>query len=166
MTTNLQELFRHNAWANRRLLEACRALDPDQFAANCVGTYGPIDQTLAHLVSAEDGYVARLTGQPRRFRWSADSPTVPPIEELLPSSERSGAALVELAGTVGETAVLDVGGGPYPPRRLPAWVVLDQAIDHGREHRTHVATILTQLGITPPDMDLWEFDEAEGTPPD
>ena len=163
MTTNLQQLFRLNAWANRRLLEACRSLDANQLTATCVGTYGSIERTLAHLVSAEDGYVARLTGEPRQFRWNEESPTVPSIGEFLASSERTGAALVDLAGTVSEDAVLDLGGGQYPPRRWPAWVVLDQVVDHGREHRTHVATILTQLGITPPEMDLWAFDEAEVT---
>lgn len=29
--------------------------------------------------------------------------------------------------------------------------------DHGREHRTHAATILTQLGIEPPVIDGWQF---------
>ena len=38
--------------------------------------------------------------------------------------------------------------------------MLGQVIDHAREHRSHVATILTQLGIEPPDMDLWAYGEA------
>jgi len=90
---------------------------------------------------------------------------VPSICELLALSERTGAVLVDLAGTVSEAANPDLSGGSYPPRRWPAWVVLDQAVDHGREHRTHVATILTQRGVTPPEMDLWAFDEAGGMRP-
>jgi hypothetical protein len=44
--------------------------------------------------------------------------------------------------------------------RRPGWLLLAQAVDHAREHRSHVATILTQLGITPPDIDVWAFEEA------
>ena len=32
------ELFRHNLWANLRLLEACESLTPAQLQATAVGT--------------------------------------------------------------------------------------------------------------------------------
>ena len=32
-----------------------------------------------------------------------------------------------------------------------------QAINHSTEHRTQVSTILTQLGLEPPDMSGWEY---------
>ena len=38
-------------------------------------------------------------------------------------------------------------------------VFMLQAIDHGKEHRTHVAASLTELGIEPPDLDGWAWDE-------
>jgi uncharacterized damage-inducible protein DinB len=38
---------------------------------------------------------------------------------------------------------------------VPTAVILVQAINHATEHRSHVATILTQLGIQPPEMDGW-----------
>jgi hypothetical protein len=40
---------------------------------------------------------------------------------------------------------------------IPASVIFVQAIDHAAEHRTHAATILSQLGIEPPTMDGWQF---------
>jgi len=49
---------------------------------------------------------------------------------------------------------------PEGPIAVPGWIILVQAVDHGREHRTHIATILTQLGIEPPDMDGWTFMSA------
>jgi uncharacterized damage-inducible protein DinB len=47
-----------------------------------------------------------------------------------------------------------------PDRPIPAWVVLLQAAYHATEHRQQIATMLTQLGIEPPEPDLWAFDEA------
>jgi uncharacterized damage-inducible protein DinB len=44
------------------------------------------------------------------------------------------------------------------PADVPAFVILLQVINHATEHRIHVATILTQLGHEPPDLDLWQYD--------
>src|SRR5439155_19955783 len=32
-----------------------------------------------------------------------------------------------------------------------------QAINHSTEHRTQISTIITQLGLEPPDMSGWEY---------
>jgi uncharacterized damage-inducible protein DinB len=40
---------------------------------------------------------------------------------------------------------------------MPVPLFLVQAINHGTEHRSQVATILTQLGIEPPDMAGWAY---------
>ena len=40
---------------------------------------------------------------------------------------------------------------------MPASLILLQAVNHATEHRSQIATILTQLGIEPPAMDGWTF---------
>ncbi|HEX5167133.1 MAG TPA: hypothetical protein VFV93_17135, partial [Thermomicrobiales bacterium] len=45
-------------------------------------------------------------------------------------------------------------------RDVPAGVVLMQALHHGTEHRAHICTILTSLGIAIPDLGLWDWAEA------
>ena len=54
------EFFRHNAMMNRRLVEACRQLSPEQLGATATGTYGSIGATLVHIANAQEGYAARL----------------------------------------------------------------------------------------------------------
>ncbi len=84
------------------------------------------------------------------------------MDELLAVLETASTELIELAGSTSQTRVVEVmrEGVPVP---VPAWIILVQAIDHGREHRTHIATILTQLGIEPPDMDGWSYIEPAVT---
>lgn len=36
-------------------------------------------------------------------------------------------------------------------------LLLLQAINHGTEHRSQIATILTQLGVEAPEMDGWTY---------
>jgi uncharacterized damage-inducible protein DinB len=40
---------------------------------------------------------------------------------------------------------------------MPASIILIQAINHATEHRAHVMTIITQMGIEPPDVSGWEY---------
>jgi uncharacterized damage-inducible protein DinB len=159
MPTNYEQLFRFNRWANRLIVTACRDLTPAQLSTSLEGGYGELGRTLAHLASAEAGYVWRFEPETERFHWDDEQDPVPPIGTLAGVMEASGSRLIELARTTPNDAFVEyeIEG---EQRRWPAWVVLDQAIDHGREHRSHIATTLTQLGIQPPDIDVWAFMEA------
>lgn len=159
MPTNHERLYRFNRWANRRLLEACRDLTPEQLATGCEGTYGSLGDTLAHLAAAEAGYVHRLSGEPRILEWRDPDPPAP-VAVLADALERTGTRLIGLVGETADDHIAAFTTLDGEDVRIPGWVLLAQAIDHAREHRTHVATILTQLGITPPDMDLWAYDES------
>ena len=54
--------------------------------------------------------------------------------------------------------------GDDPPGTwwMPVSLFLLQAVNHGTEHRSQVATILTQLGVEPPEMDGWTYFFASG----
>jgi hypothetical protein len=58
----LATLFRHNLWANLRLLERCSELTGEQLDATIVGGFGSIQDTLEHIVRAEQ--VAGASGPP------------------------------------------------------------------------------------------------------
>lgn len=158
--TALVTMFRHNVWANLKLLDICAALDEAQLAATAVGTYGPIADTLSHLVRAEQGYLYLLTG---------DSP----VARMRPEDKPAIATLRENARLFGE-GLMAVAAGVTPSSMahsveedgrwaLPAGVVLAQAINHATEHRAHIMTILTQIGIQPPELDCWAFGDRYGT---
>jgi uncharacterized damage-inducible protein DinB len=40
---------------------------------------------------------------------------------------------------------------------MPVSLFLLQAVNHGTEHRSQIATILTRIGEQPPPMDGWTF---------
>jgi uncharacterized damage-inducible protein DinB len=44
----------------------------------------------------------------------------------------------------------------------PAGVRLAQVIHHGTDHRSQVCTGLTALGITPPEIDVWDYARSQG----
>ncbi|HEY7030593.1 MAG TPA: DinB family protein [Thermomicrobiales bacterium] len=158
MSESLVELFRHNAWANQRLFDACAGLSDAQLDATVVGTFGSIRNTLVHIVGAQERYVAALA-EAGPVRASRERAPFPGLAELRDGARTSGEALVELAAQTqsGATVTTTWRGEGYT---LPVWLLLVQAINHATEHRAQVAAILTQLGIEPPGMDGWTYHET------
>lgn len=158
MNEPLAYLFRHHHWANLRLLDACAALPSEQLDASAVGGYGSIRDTLAHIARAEAGYARAFTGEEAATDvFGAAAPGLADVREQL---DASGRAFVAIAEGMDADRLLDVRYRGQE-QRMPASFFVLQAINHATEHRTQVATILTQLGIEPPAVSGWAF-AAEG----
>jgi uncharacterized damage-inducible protein DinB len=152
----LVEFFRHNAMMNQQLMEACRQLPPEQLGATAIGTYGSVGATLVHIANSQEGYAARLLATERPERLPEDP--FPGFEALSERFVSGNAQLEEAAKRAGEDRKVQVTGDDPPGTWwMPVSLFLLQAINHGTEHRSQVATILTQLGVEPPEMDGWRY---------
>ena len=152
----LVEFFRHNAMMNQRLMEACRHLSPEQLGATATGTYGSVGATLVHIANSQEGYAARFLAAERPERLPEDP--FPGFEALAERFVSGNAQLEEAANRAGEDRKVQVTGDDPPGTWwMPVSLFLLQAINHGTEHRSQVATILTQLGAEPPEMDGWRY---------
>ena len=158
-TDTLTTLFRHNRWANVRILERCAGLTDEQLDATIVGTFGSIRDTLQHIATAERSYFSRIsTGQP--YRRPEDAPPLT-MAEMTESVRTSGSGLIEWAPKVQAADTVQVNW-EGAPRDVPKTILLTQAINHATEHRAQIMAILTQLGIQPPELDSWSyFDEVD-----
>jgi uncharacterized damage-inducible protein DinB len=157
----LVEFFRHNSMMNQRLLEACRQLRPEQLGATAIGTYGSIGATLVHIANSQHGYAARLLDIDRPQPLPEDA--FPGFELLAERFALGDARLEEAATQAGRDHQVQVTGDDPPGKWwMPVSLFLLQAVNHGTEHRSQVATILTQLGVEPPEMDGWAYFFASG----
>jgi uncharacterized damage-inducible protein DinB len=158
----LLELFRHNRWANAEIVGACAGLSDAELATELPGTYGRLDHTLIHLARAQGGYAMDLGAwQPGpEHRLEYDEP-FPGVERIGRHLDETGAVLVEIAERVDPDRILELEDDETGMRRPYAeWVVLLQAAFHGTEHRQQIATILTHLGLEPPEPDVWAYWES------
>lgn len=152
----LLEFFRHNSMMNRILIEVCQQLSPEQLATSTKGTYGSVAATLVHIANAQTGYAARLLDVERPERLEEDPfPGFPTVAERL---ARSDAQLEEATARSDWDRQVQIRGDDPPGTWLmPVGLFLLQAINHGTEHRSQIATTLTQLGVEPPEMDGWGY---------
>jgi uncharacterized damage-inducible protein DinB len=161
VTTGLLDPLRHNTWATKQLLAFCERLTPEQLNATSEGTYGTILGTLQHLVGAEDRYRFRLSG----------------VKASWPQEPEETADLGELSRMVDELGSFweDLAAKPFDPDRtipgkdregrtfeVKAGLLVAQTLNHGNEHRAQIFTVLTTIGVQPPDLDGWSYGEATG----
>jgi uncharacterized damage-inducible protein DinB len=159
MTRNpLDDAFRHNVWATVRLIDVCVALTPAQLAADVPGTYGSIHGTLHHIVDSDTWYLSFFRDEVvvQMDDALADLP------DLRAAIEANGAAWLEV-----------LAEAPDPDRQIehlrgeirylaPAGVRLAQVVQHGTDHRSQVCTVLSTIGVTPPEIDLWAWARETG----
>jgi uncharacterized damage-inducible protein DinB len=152
MNDALIEVFRHNAWATRYLLEFCQDLTEDQLKASTTGSFGDILTTFNHIVRSEASYLRRLSGIEPGWLQDGDSSDLDQIAARAEETQRGWEQF--LVGPVDTERVLVVDDGEYGVR---AGVLIAQAIHHGNHHREQICAILTSLGIQPPDVQAWEY---------
>ncbi len=158
MTTGLPDFFHYNLWANLRLLDFCAQLHDTQLDVPTKGTYGSVRQTLMHLFSSEEGYAGSITGQ-RAAPALAEEDPFPGFDELRRRAEQSGQALIRVAEQEHLDRMLHLHRGTYDASVM---IVLIQAINHGIDHRSQIATLLSQQDIALPTnfLDGWAYNDA------
>lgn len=121
-----------------------------------IGTFGSVRDTLMHLFAAEEGYVRHFTGTSPTPRLK-ELTTFPGFDELRRRAEASGKALITIAEQGNIDQIFSLDDGTY---EAPAIIVLIQAINHAIDHRSQIATILSQQGIELPSLDGWSYNDA------
>ncbi len=156
MTENiLVRIFEHNNWANLQMIQACSTLSDEQLYAEPQSvTAGTIRRTLEHLVGSQESYLSYLTGREYRSNWQ----TPPTFAELAKSANITGQELLALASDERRlpTTQLQTRDGYL----VEPWVLMVQVINHATEHREQISSMLTALGVTPPDLDGWYYGEV------
>ncbi len=155
------KMFEHNLWANQRALEVCADVPDALLDVTVQGTAGSIRETLMHITGAEQRYVMRLSGRTPTYGEGDGWPGFPALARTL---GESGRLLIDLAAKADPDEILE---GDYQGQRirLPVAIAYVQAVNHATEHRSQIATILTQQGIDAPDFSGWAWRDAlQGTP--
>lgn len=150
----LDKLFAHNAWANLKLLDFCAGLSDEQLDAKAVGGYGSIRDTLVHIFGAEISYVERVNGKLPPQPFAPDE--FPGFAVLKDTARWTSDELLQLARSA-RADTLVVERWPEGAEQYTLASLIVQAITHAAEHRMHIATIVTQLGMEPPDVSVWNY---------
>jgi uncharacterized damage-inducible protein DinB len=147
-------LFAFNRWANDKMLDACRKLIPEQYAAEPVPGWTPVRSTVWHIAVVTAGWLRGLAGD-SDFSAPPEAEVATPddaarildrayqtLEALLPAMTPEQLAAPRTFSRRGRTAM------------LPPWVVLRHVVNHTTYHRGQVASKLKRFGVQQAETDL------------
>ena len=158
----IRTLFRYNQWANARILDAAAKLSPEQFLAPSEHPHRYLRGVLTHALFAEWIW---------RKRWEGESPTTrlkpddfATFEALRSRWAQEEAELMKFIENVTEEKInapfhyTSTEGTKYENL---LWESMAHVVNHGMQHRSEAAAILTELGFSPGDLDLILFNRKK-----
>lgn len=161
MNDGLVDAFRHSAWATQTLLACCRELSEEQLRATVTGVYGSVIDTLRHIVAAEASYLFRLTGE--EPSWDRREASPPDLATLTQRAQELAQRWEQFLSTPFDAErLLPIAWPDRGDYEVPAGVVLAQALHHADDHRSQVCTVLTTIGVAPPQLGVWNYALATG----
>jgi len=155
----LGDAFAHHVWATLSLIDACSLLTDEQRAIVAPGTFGSILDTIRHLVGADCSYLELLS----EGRVANIDEEVMDLPALRTAMAANGPVWTEVvAGDLDPDRLIIRRRNDGSESRAPLGIRLAQVIHHGSDHRSQVCTMLTNLGIRPPEIDVWGFALSDG----
>ncbi len=153
MKTIVTELYDYGCWANDRILAVASKLDAEQLGRKLTKGADPILQTFGHLVSADVRWLARWRGEMAPALSAADYPSLDAVRQGWKEHylvRRAYIASMDEATLLEDMLwVRDQGSV-----KLPRWQAMVHCANHGTQHRSEIAAMLTDLGHSPGNMDM------------
>lgn len=157
-TKDIQLLYKYNSWANARILNTAANVTHEQFTATASHPHNDLRHTLTHTLFAEWLW---------RNRWSGQSPSTPFLNEDFPTFaalksrwEEENTALDKFLASLTDeklNSIFQYKTIKGVTHENVLWQAMAHVVNHGTQHRSESAAILTELGYSPGDIDLIVF---------
>jgi uncharacterized damage-inducible protein DinB len=162
MNDDFVSLYAYNRWADRRVLDACRKLTPEQYAAEPAPGWSSVRATVVHIAVVTDGWLRGLSGEVvEGVPTEADLPTVDDAERVLDRAYNTFGTLLPTL-TSDRLATPQTIQGRGRTADLVPWVVLRHVVNHATYHRGQIASKLKRFGVeqAATDFVFWAMEQA------
>ena len=148
-------LYDYSYWARDRVLAQVAKLDQDAYLAPRALDYGSIRGTLVHWLAREAVWLDRWQAKADSLIGEIDLPTFSTLMERWTREEaRMRAFLDDLTDPQLLLTISYESALTKNRYAIPLWQMMSHVVNHGTQHRSEVALALTQLGLSPGDLDL------------
>ncbi len=156
--SEIRDLYDYNYWANRRILDTAEHVTPEQFTAPSPQSWGSLQSTLVHIVDTEMGWRSLLRGQPAaRDLKPEDFPTVEVLRQYWQADEQAMRAYLDGLSNADLQGIISYHTDTGVLRERIVWHCLFHVVNHGMQHRSEAAALLTNYGHSPGDIDFTVF---------
>ena len=151
-------MYEYNYWANHLLLTVCAQVSAEQFAAPTTDSFGSLRGTLLHTLDAEREWREVFQYLPYTPTLAeADFPTLESIKARWKEEEAAMWAYLDSLRDEDLDGILRYTTDTGIQRERVLWHCLFHLVNHGMQHRSEVAAILTDYGHSPGNIDFTLF---------
>ena len=143
---DFRTLYAYNTWANRRVLEACRALDPSTFSRPTSGSFGSIKETLSHIAWAEWLWLERWQHRSPKKASLPEASDLPSIERIMGETARGQQSFVAQLSDERLSERISYLNIKDERWEYTLGQMLQHVVNHSTYHRGQVVTLLRQAG--------------------
>ena len=154
LASEIRFLYGYDRWATRRLLNAAQGLDAATWSRPATADERGIAGALVHTLGAHQR--RRNSWQGRDDRPRPEREPLPTIDDLRDRWEIEWGALDDWFDGLTDAEVNRAFDG------VPLWQAMVQIFNHGTQHRSEAAVLLTEAGHSPGDLDFIDYVEERG----
>jgi uncharacterized damage-inducible protein DinB len=155
---DFRRLYDYNSWANHRTLEACAALNDEQFTRDLHSSFRSVRDTLVHIMLVEWLWRERWLGRsPDKYPPASDFPNLESVRRRWAEVERNLLDYVAALKPEDIDRVIAHKTTAGVPQSAPLSQMLQHLVNHGTYHLGQVVTMLRQLDAKPIGTDLILF---------
>jgi len=165
LTAVIRNLYDYSAWANARILDTAAHLTPEQFLAPGGASFDSVRDTLVHTMNAQWLYLERWQGRsPRAWPEASAFVDLASIRARWEPIERDTQAFVAAVDDARLAAVVEYTNTQGERWAYPLWQQMVHQVNHGTQHRSEAAVLLTKFGHSPGWLDLLYFVDLRNAP--
>jgi uncharacterized damage-inducible protein DinB len=154
---DIRFLFAYDRWATRRILAAAARLPERDWPAGQPIGQRHLGEILVHALGAHQRWHHGLAQQPGEYR--PEREPLPTVAALAATWEVEWAALDAWLPTLDDAWLARTDEG------TPFWQMLAHVVNHGTQHRSEAASLLTAADQSPGDLDMIFFSEERAKGP-
>ncbi len=151
LADDIRYVFAFDRWATTKVLDAAAGIDAATWSAQDVIDARGLGTILVHQLGSAQRWRHWLSSSGEEPR--PEKEPLPTIEALRAWWEREWAAYDRWLATLEDAAMLSLHDD------VPMWRLLLHVVNHGTQHRSEAAVLLTDAGHSPGDLDMGDFAE-------
>lgn len=156
--SDIQLLYDYNYWANQLILAKAAELSPQQLTQPTSFSWGSLQGTIVHILDAEYGW--RHLCQHNLVNFDlVETETFPTIEAIKTYWQNEEAEMRTYLNSLPDSAMENIIRYEVEEgiRERVLWHCLLHVVNHGTQHRSECAVMLTNFGQSPGDIDFTRF---------
>lgn len=159
---NIQDIlliYEYNEWANHLILDTAEKITPEQYVAPTSHSFGSLRGTLVHTLDTEWSWRLLLQTQvvAQEEITETDLPTLESLRQRWNEEEEAWREYLHSLTDADMTRIIRYAVPEGLVRERVLWHCLYHVVNHGMQHRSEAAAMLTDYGQSPGGLDFTLF---------